>query len=237
MASLEPVEITEENWRTVDLRKLPAVSEHWAPGSKRLYLFFGGFAGSLGMPPFEFFRSAQLLGESKIFFRDTAQAWYQRGLPGVGADAFAVGEFLQAKIEQSGAEDVRFVGNSMGGYAALLFCAMLGRGKAFAFVPQTFICPDKRARLGDGRWPEKIAALHQDRRPRDIYDLAPWIAERHPGLAAQIHVSAEDGLDLLHAEALAGLANVEIHRYEGGGGHELVRWLRDEGGLARILRA
>jgi hypothetical protein len=233
----EPVEITEQNWRSVDLATLPQVSEHLLPGSKRLYLFFGGFAGSLGMPPFEFFRSAQLLGESKIFFRDIAQAWYQRGLPGVGASAWAVGEFLQAKIEESGAEEVRFVGNSMGGFAALLFCAMLGRGRAFAFVPQTFICPDKRARLGDDRWPEKIAALHGDRRPGDIYDLAAWIAERHPGLAAQIHVSAEDRLDLLHAEALADLKNVNIHRYGGGGGHELVRWLRDEGKLATILRS
>jgi hypothetical protein len=123
----------------------------------------------------------------------------------------------------------------MGGYAALMFCAMLGRGKAISFVPQTFVCPDKRCKLGDGRWPEKIEALHKTRHPLDIYDLKPWITQHFPELPAQVYVSTEDGLDTLHANELEGFSQIAIHRYDGGGGHDLVRWLRDEGALARIL--
>ncbi|MFZ4702008.1 MAG: hypothetical protein ACOYMG_18335 [Candidatus Methylumidiphilus sp.] len=226
----------KDAWRTQDVSQLPPISENLVPGSEKLFLFFGGLVGSIGMFPFEFYRSAQILDHSKIFFRDIAQAWYQRGLPGIGDDAHAIGDYLQAKIEESGAREIRFVGNSMGGYAALMFCAMVGRGKAITFVPQTFICPNKRLQLGDHRYQDKVQALHQHLNATDIVDLKSWISERHPEIEAQVHVSGEDPLDMLHANELNGFGNIAIHRYEQGGGHDLVQWLRDEGALARILK-
>jgi hypothetical protein len=223
-------------WRNQDVSRLPPISENLVPGSKKLFLFFGGLVGSIGMFPFEFYRSAQILDHSKIFFRDISQAWYQRGLPGIGGNALAIGDYLQAKIGESGATEIRFVGNSMGGYAALMFCAMVGRGKAITFAPQTFICPKKRLQLGDDRYQDKVQALHQNPNATDIIDLKRWISERHPQIEAQVHVSDEDPIDRVHANELDGFANIAIHRYEQGGGHDLVQWLRDVGELARILK-
>ncbi len=236
-AAKREVTAKSDAWRNQDVSQLPPISENLVPGSNKLFLFFGGLVGSIGMFPFEFYRSAQILDHSKIFFRDISQAWYQRGLPGIGGDAHAIGDYLQAKIEESGASEIRFVGNSMGGYAALMFCAMLRRGKAITFVPQTFICPQKRLQLGDERYQDKVHAVHQTQYLTDIIDLKPWISERHPEMEAQVHVSNEDPIDMLHANELNGFANISIHRYHQGGGHDLVQWLRDEGELTRILKA
>jgi acetyl esterase/lipase len=217
------------------MNELP-INESLVSGSAKLFIFFGGIAGALGMPPFEFYRSANVLEYSKIFLRDPRQAWYQRGLPGLGNDALAVGRYLELKISESGASDVRFVGNSMGGFAALLFCAMLRHGRAVAFAPQTFISGDKRARHGDTRWADQISSLHQNASDHDILELQSWIDERFPNMPATVLVSTSDRLDLRHAEELLLFPNVTVHRFAGAG-HDLVARLRDEGKLIDILNS
>lgn len=213
---------------------MPPVSESLIAGSGKLFLFFGGVVGKIGMPPFEFYRSAGLLDYSRIFLRDASQAWYQRGLPGIGASAQEVGAYLLARIEESGASEIRFVGNSMGGYAALMFCAMLGRGRAIAFAPQTFLGADKRTRHGDQRWSRQIESMQAAGVASDICDLRSWIRERWPEMTADVYVSSADALDMLHAEELGGFPNIRIHCFADAG-HEIVRKLRDDGVLARIL--
>lgn len=212
------------------------VSEDLVPGSEKLFIFFGGIAGEIGMPPFEFYRASRILDTSRIFLRDLSQSWYQRGLSRIGQDAFAIGEYLRTKIAESGCSEVIFVGNSMGGFAALLFCAMLQCGKTIAFSPQTFVCPEKRLKYGDQRWPLKIAAMHNTRAVTDIYDLKPWIQNRFPEMRASVYVSASHALDALHANELSGFKNINIHRFTEAG-HDLVTRLRDDGHLAQILNS
>lgn len=214
--------------------QLPPISESLIPGSDKLFLFFGGVVGSIGMPPFEFYRSAGVLDYSRIFLRDASQAWYQRGLPGIGASAHAVGDYLRVRIEESGASEIRFVGNSMGGYAALMFCAMLRRGRAIAFAPQTFLSTEKRTQHGDHRWSRQIASLHDTGVASDICDLRSWIRDRCPEMTADVYVSSADALDMAHVDELAGFPNIRLHCFPDAG-HEIVRKLRDDGMLARIL--
>lgn len=213
---------------------LNSVAQHIVDGSPRLYLFFGGIAGAIGMPPFEFYRAAGILEYSKVFLRDPRQAWYQRGLPEVGESAADIGRFLESLILDSGCREVIFVGNSMGGYAALMFSAMLKTGRVIAFAPQTFIDAEQRMAHRDSRWAEQITALHQAPRPDDILSLRPWIETKYPSLRASIHVPAKDRLDRQHAEKLRGLEAVEIRSYDFGG-HGLVKELRESGALADIL--
>jgi hypothetical protein len=211
------------------------VKVEFVAGSRNLYILFGGISGGLAMPPFEFYSAAGVLDSSKIFVRDMAQAWYQWGLPGIGSDVFAISEWLAAKVDESGAgDDVCFVGNSMGGFAALLFSAMLRRGRAVAFAPQTFVGRELRAAHGDRRWARQIELLHGRPQAREILDLAPFIRAGHPSIRADIYVADDNRLDVVHADQLAEFDNVRIHRFVGGG-HNLVRVLRDEGKLKGIL--
>lgn len=186
------------------------------------------------MPPFEFYRAASILDDSKIFLRDPAQAWYQRGLPGIGPDIHSVADYLRQAIERSQASHVTFVGNSMGGFAAILFCSLLKTGRAVAFAPQTFVSARLRQLHGDTRWSTQIDSMHASGAPGDVYELRPWIDQHHPDTRADLYVSRRDALDSAHVDQLAGLAQVEIHRFPVGG-HALVRWLRDQGQLAEIL--
>jgi len=210
------------------------VSEDIIPGSKKLFLFFGGIAGAIGMPPFEFYRASRILQYSRIFLRDAGQSWYQRGLPGIGEDAHAIGDYLRDKIQESGASEIIFIGNSMGGFAALLFCSMLQMGKAIAFSPQTFISREKRHRYGDDRWLEQIERLHKGHTSTDIDDLQPWIGSRFPHMPARVYVSTSDELDMHHVNELAAFPNIEVHHFPDGG-HGLVTKLRDDGILTEIL--
>ena len=210
------------------------INEDLVPGSEKLFFFFGGIAGAIGMPPFEFYNASRILDFSKVFLRDFSQSWYQSAVPTVGDDVHAIGQYLRSVIEKSGASKIRFVGNSMGGYAALLFCSMLQCGKAIVFSPQSFVSIEKRLKYGDGRWAPQISAMHYSHGASGIYDLKPWIQDHFPEIQAEVYVSAVDDLDVVHANELSGFTGVNIHRFAEGG-HQLVSDLRNGGHLARIL--
>lgn len=205
------------------------------PGSGRIYIFFGGIIGKIGMPPFEFYRSSNILAYSRVFVRDPYQAWYLRGLPGIGPDIHAVGEYLEKIIDTSGADKVTFVGNSMGGYAALLFCAMLKTGSAIAFSPQTFISDEMRMLHGDALWSDKISPLTEAPVHPEAHDLALWIQGHYREMHARLIVSDDDPLDCLHAGELSHFPNIRVKQFPEGG-HKLVTLLRDKGLLEGILK-
>lgn len=212
----------------------PPVEFDGAPDSRTLYIFFGGMAAGIAMPPFEFYRAARIVGENKLFLRDFAQCWYHAGLPGYSRDLSSTTAYLRQRIAALDAQRVVLVGNSMGGYAAMLFAARLGFGEVIAFAPQTFVSPRLRFRHGDRRWPCQIARLWW----RGLYaehqwDLRPLLAA-NGRLKVSVFVSVDDRLDLAHARHIQDLPGVTVHTIAGGG-HDVVRLLRDEGSLPRIM--
>ncbi|MEM6655073.1 MAG: hypothetical protein AAF596_04645 [Planctomycetota bacterium] len=206
------------------------------PGARRLYVFFGGIASGIAMPPFEFYNAAQILDDNKVFVRDFRQAWYHAGLRGVSRDLPSTAEFLRQQVAELHAESVTFVGNSMGGFAALLFASLTGLGPAVAFAPQTFLTPALRYKHRDTRWGRKVwtAYLRTGYKPR-AFDLRPIVERRRTAWPLTVYVSADDRRDLSHARHIEGLAGVQVTVLHGGG-HNVVRRLRDEGRLAAILR-
>lgn len=205
------------------------------PGSRKLYLFFGGIAAGIAMPPFEFYNSARILDENKIFFRDFSQSWYHAGLAGITTDLPSTARYIREQIDAIGPDETFFVGNSMGGYAAILFAALTGRGQAIAFAPQTFLSPRLRVVHGDGRWKRQVLNTYLKglRRPR-AWDLRRVLMREKSEQKSTLFVSTDDRLDQIHASHLKGLPNVRIVELSGGG-HEVVRTLRDQGKLPAIL--
>lgn len=216
---------------------LSPVLEELHPGARRLYFLFGGINARVGMPQFEFYRSAQILEEHRIFLRDFSQSWYQRGLPGIASNVFEIADFLKSRIDDLAPEEVYFVGNSMGGFAAIMFAAMLGRGHAIAFAPQTTICPQTRLTMGDFRWTRQLLPTWAATVfGKHAYDLEPLIRRSEGAIGVDVYYSNQERLDARHAELLKGLPSVRLHPHNVGG-HMLVRHLRDTGMLAEILRA
>jgi pimeloyl-ACP methyl ester carboxylesterase len=213
------------------------VLEDFNSKSNKLYILFGGIAAAMGMPPFEFYNSSRIIKENKIFLRDFSQSWYQCGLPGIGETVYDICNYLDKKINQIDPDEVFFVGNSMGGFAAILFAALLEYGKAIAFCPQTFISPFRRFFYGDWRWKRQIFNMYKAtllRKPRPIYDLKKILSGRSSGYIAEIYVSRNDRLDLIHAKRIEELKCICVHKYDVAG-HNLVKYFRDNDQLQAIM--
>lgn len=206
----------------------------FSPDAGVLLVLFGGIAGGVSMPVYEFFRVTEGYPAKRLFLRDPRRSWYLRGLPGLGDDAAALEAALAETVRQSGCSRVVMAGASAGGFAALRFGSRLHATRVLAFSPQTYIDAARRAATGDDRWHDQITILHGALGPdAPGFDVTTDIASSN-GTRFDVHVSTDDDLDLGHARRLAGLAGVSIHEHEGGG-HKLVKWLRDTGKLAPVL--
>ncbi len=200
--------------------------------STTLVVAFAGLRGFLGgFPAFEFRNVLSSVEVNSAFFRDHYAAWYHRGVVDVGPGVESVvGKLRELTAE---AERVVMIGNSAGGYAALLFGALVGC-EAYAFSPQTFIDPGMLSAAHDHRWDEELNALLEsgcfDRRYRD---LAPLIESSEGRF--EISYGALDPVDWKHAERVRDFEQVTVNRIEGCD-HRVVRHLRDNGWLVSFLR-
>lgn len=212
-----------------------AVLEEIIPGSRKLILAFGGIKGALGMPTFEFYQSSSIINESRVFFRDFSQHWYHSGLRGITQDVLETADYIRSLIDRIAPDEIIFIGNSMGGFAAILFSTLLDTGRVISFSPQTFISPLKRLKAGDTRWKWDVLDTYRTSlfKPRH-YNLQHLLDQSPRHNRIDIYASSLDRLDMLHAKELAGFANVGLHVYEVGG-HRLVKDLRDAGLLKEIL--
>jgi hypothetical protein len=200
-----------------------------APGSKRLVIAFGGLRGAIGMPPFEFLRSLDDLRLNRVFLRDPEQAWYHRGVEGVGPDIDSVAARLREVAAEM--EAVFTIGNSAGGFGALLFGALLSC-EVHAFSPQTYIDPDLREANDDTRWEKLVRRLGDDMEPR-YANLRPVIAASEA--KCHVYYPTQIRLDVVHAEHLGTLPQVTLHPIDSDD-HTVIRELRDSGWLAGLLR-
>jgi acetyl esterase/lipase len=211
-----------------------------APDSRRMVITFGGLVDELATvgpasdgpgpaPVFEFARSLASVPLKKVYVRDLAGVWYHRGVAGAGPDVDSVAAHLRELTAE--ADEVVMIGNSAGGYAALLFGALLGC-EAHVFSPQTFIDPALRAAHGDGRWAGQVEDLGGDMDPR-YADLLPVLAKS----GGSFHIYyALGGIDAVHAERLGELSQVSLHAFESPG-HGLVKALRASGWLQSFVDA
>ena len=186
------------------------------------------------MPPFEFYQASKIMNDTRIFIRDLRQTWYQTGLLGISSDIEETVQYLKNTINQYSPESVTMIGNSMGGFAALLFSNLVGDSRAIAFVPQTFISPIKRVLCRDWRWQKQIFNTYKDTwLKRKIWNLANLAPKKN--WRADLYVSRQHRLDYLHCLNISEIKGVTIHEYDVGG-HTLVRHLKANGELAQILR-
>ena len=219
----------------------PGIQCDLAPDSRRLVMTFGGFRGDVlefgggihdttgRVPVYEFARSLRSVPLKRVYVRDHAAAWYHKGVAGVAPDIEGVADRLREIA--ACAEEVVAIGNSAGGYGALLFGALLG-AETHVFSPQTFIAPELRTAHRDSRWIPQMAALGSDLDHR-YADLRPVIA----GSEGRFHVyyAAGHTLDVIHAEHLGALPQVTLHPIDYDR-HDVIDGLRTCGWLAAFVQ-
>jgi acetyl esterase/lipase len=127
------------------------------------------------------------------------------------------------------------MGNSMGGFAALLFGALMNASKVVAFAPQTFISPQLRLLHRESRWRQRTYRTYCRYGVfRRTYDVKPFL-KTTPHVSADIYVGKNDHHDFIHAARLSPLSSVSIHQVDGAG-HGVAKMLREIGELDLILR-
>ena len=176
--------------------------------SRRTVIVFSGMAPLNHV--YEWTQSFADLPVNLIGVRDPDNKWYQT----VFADLLPM---LRTAVADLGTDYLVCLGASAGGFAALAFGPALRADRILAFCPQS-ACGQAKRDLDDRRWPEMCAATP-----------SADIAGEYP--TAEIHYSADDGLDTMHAwRAVAPV----VHAWPEGG-HDLPFALKRNGVVRGIL--
>jgi hypothetical protein len=118
-----------------------------------LVVAFTGLGHALGQIPYEFHRTLTGTDCAALYVRDLARRWYQYGPDDGCSDPQRVAAGIREAKARCGARRLVMLGNSMGGFGALLFSVLVPETDAvLAFAPQTVIIPEIVRTFGDLRW-------------------------------------------------------------------------------------
>lgn len=200
-----------------------------------LLIAFGGLKGGIGrVLPFEFLNLTRDVRVKRLYVRDPYGLWYHKGLPKIAGSVDEIKEHLKPIIDKQGVSRVVVVGNSAGGYAAMLFGCLLDADKVIAFSPQTFLNRDLMAKHHDKRWTALLMALYRVGEKK-YYNLKQVLwRHKHRKARYDIHYPSKLPLDVIHATRMKDVPTVSLHPYDSDT-HHLVTDLRDSGRLKEIL--
>lgn len=195
-------------------------SELFLKGScnDRLYVSFGGIDLYNGKLEFQFHKTLRALVPTydKYFVIDKQQCWYHSGISGITSNIPETVDYLREKVSKY--KNVYFIGNSAGGYAAILFGSLLNVTKVLAFQPQTDI------HLVNDVECTKLDSRFTDIKPY-INSLTEYILYgNYNALSGSMH-------HILHCRRISDAPNVSLIRMP----EVNLKKLRDEGTLKQII--
>lgn len=191
--------------------------------SRHLVVAFAGVMHGYGGIPFEFIRTLGKVDCAALYVRDLGQRWYQYSR--VEIDGLA-DRIRRAKME-TGADKLTMLGNSMGGFGALMFGALCDADVMLAFVPQSAIAPEPMRKIGDARYDQWTSAISD-------FPVGDLIKLPRPRGQAIVYTGDQEPLDLAHARRLTLGWNAE-GRIIPGAGHDVAARLRDGGELDGLI--
>ncbi|WP_179351492.1 hypothetical protein [Winogradskyella vidalii] len=204
--------------------------------SEVIIVAFGGIQNNIGMPIFEFFNIMKDKPYTKVFVKDNQQSWYHKGIE--GSDDINTTVILLKKILTSLDylnKKVVFVGNSAGGYAAIVFGVLLEADKVLAFAPQTFLGKWKRFVNREKRWKnESNYMLKGNTNPNYFLDLASFFKNNSLEVVdIEVYYAMDSVSDMKHYKNIKDLS-MTFHLYPKGG-HSLIKELKLKGILNNSL--
>lgn len=203
-----------------------------SPDDEVVLVAFGGLYVRVGIADYEFFAVTKDLPAGMIFVRDRSRRIYHNGLPELGRTFPEMADGLRRLIG-----DRRWVGvgNSGGGFAALLFGALAGADEVHSFASVTFIDPRRRRRYKDARFAEDIDRINADPNVQKRFlDVKPWMKRAAKPTRFHLYYSEAYDMDRIHAERLRRVRGVVLHP-SGGKGHAVIKDFAVSGELKRIL--
>lgn len=179
---------------------------------------------------------------NRVFLRDSHCRWYQHGVVGLGESFLEVARHLARLIRLVRPSSVITLGQSMGGYAAVLFGLILQADRTVAFGPLSSLRSAQAIADDDLRWLPIFEELEAHPPPllcSDPIDLAMKLPQR-PVLhivtgTNPVGLHGEANRDSIHLARYARIPEAHIHEYPQAW-HEVVQWLIENGLIDRLLR-
>lgn len=165
-----------------------------------------------------------------VLLKDLDNAWYTKGIDGVGATHEEVVAYLTPL--RSRYKRMLFIGDSMGAFGAILLGARLEADKIVAISPQTTVCTRTCNILADGRFTRFFEKLTEV--PTTIKDVRTILA-KWPARSLDVYVSRADPLDVENAKNIEGIPNVNL-QYVDYFDHWMAEELKRYGALRGIIR-
>ncbi|MAC81974.1 MAG: hypothetical protein CML66_28435 [Rhodobacteraceae bacterium] len=152
---------------------------------------------------------------------DKNRSWYSA--PGIQKRIVETLEQLKTEL---GVRRVVCLGNSMGGFGALLFAERIGADTAAAFVPQYTM----RLEFGERRWDNFRDAM--------VNDNLDTLAKHLTGKTRAYAVFGADGLrDRMHVQRLKDNCIARVHEVAGCDHNTLTQVLKRQGVLSPLIAA
>lgn len=206
---------------------VPSVSIDFKKEGIPLIISFAGLGEQ-----FNFGKTLDDLNVNVIYLRDVNHNWYLNGLSGVGDYVEDVSDFLINKIVEIKPSKVITLGTSAGGFAAILYGHMLQADAVLAFSPQTFMNRWNCIKYLDYRWLDRVVQIYQGDRSNRVYlDLKEIIFNTKTSIT--LVYDKTHRLDRIHSMRLKGNGIVQMG--QDGGGHTVVKELRESGFLANTI--
>lgn len=194
----------------------------YLPGTgAKAVVVFAGMATALGKrTPMEFVGLAAGQGGPVLFISDLRRSWYS--YPGLKEK---IQRAVTGFCAQHGVAELCTIGNSMGGYGAILFAGLLPNVRhVAAFAPQVLLTAPV---LAMPQWEDSRPFITSD----VVEDLVPGM------LSSAVHYTIvygdQDLDDQIHTAHLPKAANIDMLVLPGCD-HKVARWLKSKGVLAEL---
>jgi hypothetical protein len=162
------------------------------------------------------------------FVRGKGNRWYFDGIDGAETIEESVEFFKQLFLRY---DHVVCVGNSMGGYGALLFGLACEATHIIAFSPQTRFDREFCEAIGERRWQGEYRSLPQYQSLEEM--TARAMLDRNSKTRIDIYVGERQPEDVAYVREIEYYPNVTTHYMPSD--HNLVYELRKSGELERII--
>jgi pimeloyl-ACP methyl ester carboxylesterase len=188
-------------------------------------------------PPYAFMQTCLQMRAARgvecdvYYFLSNTNDWYFSGVRGLGsfADSIEALRHIRTRYRRT-----VYLGNSMGGFAALAFGFLTGATRIIAFSTLSRLDREFMTSIDDRRWKDDIAKI-QDTYPVHSLILESLILNSaSENTKAFVYVGKDSRQDLAHADCLRGLPGLTINKVDGAG-HDLAHDMREDGELERIL--
>lgn len=175
------------------------------------------------------------LGAHMIYLRDNQNLLFSQGIGDLGPDVASSARRLRQKVDQIGTRRLYCIGNSSGGYGAILFGCELNADAVVGFSAQTTVA--ENAEAFDIREPliHGLLRLRVPPAERPRLDLLPRLEGRDPALKLFLHYGERQREDAQHAERVGHLPGVSLFPIAGFDQHGAFSELQRTGQLDDVL--